>query len=63
MLLNFENTDLHLNPLNNRIGEPEDIGALAALLASDAGRFCNATTLIVDGGELTMSALGLPGST
>jgi NAD(P)-dependent dehydrogenase (short-subunit alcohol dehydrogenase family) len=53
-----ENPNLPLNPLNNRIGEPEDIGAMAALLASDAGRFCTATTLVVDGGELTMSALG-----
>ena len=35
----------------NQIGEPEDIAAMAALLASDAGRYCNGVNFVVDGGE------------
>lgn len=33
-----------------RIGEPEDIGAVAAWLASDQAEYINGTTLYVDGG-------------
>jgi len=35
----------------NQIGEPEDLAGMAALLASDAGRYCNGVNFIVDGGE------------
>ena len=35
----------------NQIGEPEDLASMAALLASDAGRYCNGVNFIVDGGE------------
>ena len=33
-----------------RIGEPEDIGRIAAWLASDQADYVNGTTLFVDGG-------------
>jgi len=33
-------------------GEPEDVGAMAAFLASDAARFVTGQTLVVDGGYL-----------
>jgi len=48
-----KNPEKNLNPLR-RIGEPEDIAGLAALLASDSGRYLNAETYIADGGEYSM---------
>ena len=45
-----------INPLG-RIGEPEDIAGLALLMASKMGRFCTATTLVVDGGEMSQGVL------
>jgi NAD(P)-dependent dehydrogenase (short-subunit alcohol dehydrogenase family) len=35
-----------------RIGQPGDIGALAAFLASDAASFIHGETIVVDGGGL-----------
>ncbi|HVI33608.1 SDR family NAD(P)-dependent oxidoreductase [Phenylobacterium sp.] len=35
-----------------RIGQPQDIGALAAFLASDAASFIHGETIVVDGGGL-----------
>ncbi len=35
-----------------RLGEPEDIAAAVAFLASDEARFINGTTLVVDGARL-----------
>ena len=43
--------------LDGKIGEAEDIAAVALLLASDAGRYCSATTFVVDGGELSRGAI------
>ena len=34
----------------NRIGEPEDIGRVAAWLASDQSDYINGTSIFVDGG-------------
>ena len=45
-----------INPLG-RIGEPEDIAGLALLVAGKMGRFCSATTLVFDGGEMSQGAL------
>ena len=39
--------DLH--PLK-RIGEPEDVGALVAFLASDAASYITGTEIVIDGG-------------
>ncbi len=44
--------------LGGIVGEPQDIAGLALLLVSDAGRFCNATTYVVDGGETVRGAMG-----
>ncbi len=38
--------------LVNRLGEPEDIGAAVAFLASDDASFVTGTHLVVDGGQL-----------
>jgi NAD(P)-dependent dehydrogenase (short-subunit alcohol dehydrogenase family) len=35
-----------------RIGEPEDIGPIAAFLASDAARWITGQTIVADGGQL-----------
>lgn len=37
--------------LTNRSGTPEDIAGLALFLASDAGRFINNETIMIDGGS------------
>ncbi len=37
--------------LLDRIGEPEDIGAMAALLASEEGRFITGQSILVNGGR------------
>lgn len=44
--------------LGGIVGEPQDIANFALLLVSDAGRYCNATTYVVDGGELVRGAMG-----
>jgi NAD(P)-dependent dehydrogenase (short-subunit alcohol dehydrogenase family) len=41
-----------------RIGEPDDVAGVAALLASDAGRYITGQTLVVDGGA-TITAGGI----
>ena len=61
LLLLFENP-LHflpkqINPLG-MIGEPVDIAALALVAASPTGRFLTATTLVVDGGEMSAGPFG-----
>jgi 3alpha(or 20beta)-hydroxysteroid dehydrogenase len=40
----------------DRIGEPEEVGALVVFLASDESSFCTGSEFVVDGGEMT----GLP---
>jgi glucose 1-dehydrogenase len=40
--------------IQGRIGEPEEIAAAIACLASDEAGFINGTTLAVDGGRLTI---------
>ena len=40
----------YLPPLG-RMGEPEDVAAVAAFLASDLARFVTGTTVHVDGGN------------
>jgi NAD(P)-dependent dehydrogenase (short-subunit alcohol dehydrogenase family) len=40
-----------------RIGEPEDIGAAVAFLASDAAAWVTGETLVVDGGQLLGTAV------
>lgn len=47
----FENNPGTNFNIMNQIGEPEDIAAMAAFLASDAGRYCNGVNFVVDGGE------------
>jgi len=38
--------------IDGSIGEPEEIASVALLLASQAGRYVNGQTFVVDGGEL-----------
>lgn len=45
----------HATPLG-RIGEPDDIGGLAAFLASDAAAFLTGQIIVVDGGVTTTAA-------
>ena len=45
----------HGTPLG-RIGEPDDIGGLAAFLASDAAAFLTGQIIVVDGGVTTTAA-------
>ena len=40
------------------ISEPADIAAIALVAASPAGRFLTATTLVVDGGEMSTGPFG-----
>lgn len=48
------NLDLYLaHHLTPRLGEPEDLAAMVALLASDDGRFVTAQVIPVDGGIST----------
>jgi dehydrogenase/reductase SDR family member 4 len=56
----WENPDIArrieaLTPLR-RIGEPEDIGAIAVFLAAPASRFVTGQTLVADGGATIVSA-------
>jgi len=52
-----EEQGIQINPLG-RIGEPADIAALALVAASPAGQFLTATTLVVDGGEMSAGPFG-----
>ncbi len=52
-----EEKGIQINPLGV-IGEPADIAALALVAASPAGRFLTATTLVVDGGEMSAGPFG-----
>ena len=36
--------------LSKRIGEPDEVAGAAIMLASDAGKYINGQTIIVDGG-------------
>ena len=47
----FERSGHSPPAIGGLIGEPEDIASVALLLASPAGRYCNAMTFVVDGGE------------
>jgi NAD(P)-dependent dehydrogenase (short-subunit alcohol dehydrogenase family) len=47
----FEKKGSGAPAIGGLVGEPEDIASVALLLASDAGRYCNAMTYVVDGGE------------
>jgi len=42
----------------NRIGEPEDIGQLAAWLASDQADYITGTTIFMDGGMTLYPGFG-----
>ena len=44
-----------LNPLNNRICEPEEVAALCLFVASPAGSFINGYNYVVDGGCATQA--------
>lgn len=51
----WENPDIlkmvtSTNPMR-RIGDPDEIGAVAVMLASDAGAYINGQTIVVDGGS------------
>ncbi len=52
MLWNNPNVKSGAEKIEGAIGEPEDIAAAIAFLASDEARFITGTTLIVDGGRL-----------
>jgi hypothetical protein len=43
----------------NQIGGPEDVAGMAALLAGDSGRYCNAVTFVVDGGGWRRDGSGI----
>ena len=55
------NKDNVLNPLNNRIGEPEEIAGLALLIASPAGAYINGGNFVVDGGTQSMQPVRIAG--
>ena len=46
-----------MTPLQ-RIGEPEDIGAIAVFLSAAASRFITGQTIVADGGVTLVSAIG-----
>lgn len=54
------NNLLHLIPYN-RIGQPEDIGNLAAFLASDLADYITGTSVFVDGGMTTFESFSTGG--
>ena len=43
-----------LNPLSNKIGEPEEIAAFMLLAASPAGGYLNGGNIVIDGGTQAM---------
>ncbi len=45
--------------LVNRVGEPEEIAAMALMLAGPAGGYCQGGTYLVDGGSTVNSAINL----
>ena len=44
-----------------RFGVPDDIKWLAVYLASDASGFTTGTVIPIDGGNLAMNPVGVPG--
>jgi glucose 1-dehydrogenase len=52
MLWNNPNVKSGREKIKGAVGEPDDIAAAVAFLASPEARFVNGTTLIVDGGRL-----------
>jgi glucose 1-dehydrogenase len=52
MLWNNPNVKSGKEKIKGAVGEPGDIAAAVAFLASDEARFITGTTLIVDGGRL-----------
>jgi NAD(P)-dependent dehydrogenase (short-subunit alcohol dehydrogenase family) len=52
MLWNNPNVKSGKEQVRGAVGEPADLAAAVAFLASDEARFVNGTTLIVDGGRL-----------
>jgi dehydrogenase/reductase SDR family protein 4 len=57
LVKSVEESGVRINPLGV-IGEPPDIAAIALVAASPAGRFLTATTLVVDGGEMSAGPFG-----
>ncbi|NNL86737.1 MAG: SDR family oxidoreductase [Myxococcales bacterium] len=57
LVKSVEESGVQINPLGV-IGEPADIAAMALVAASPAGRFLTATTLVVDGGEISAGPFG-----
>jgi NAD(P)-dependent dehydrogenase (short-subunit alcohol dehydrogenase family) len=53
---NNEDAVAHLYPLR-RLGQPEDVAAAAVFLLSPAASWITGSTLVVDGGELTVAAI------
>lgn len=54
------NSLLNLIPYN-RIGQPQDIGNLAAFLASDLADYITGTSIFVDGGMTTFESFSTGG--